>query len=198
MPVIGLAGGIGSGKTLVARQLAQLGCAVIDSDLLARQMLDEPACRAQIVRRWGDRVVGADGAIDRKALAAIVFADDAQLRSLEAIIHPAVHRERARLREEYACNDSILAIVEDCPLLFEKGLDAECDVTIFVASSRATRLRRVAASRGWSERDLVAREKMQWELDIKAQRADYVVSNDADEADCLRQVSRILSQILHR
>jgi len=196
-PVIGIVGGVGSGKSFVARLLASLGCAVIDADELVRQAYREPQVIDAIRRWWGDDVVRADGEVDRKRIASIVFDNPAELAKLEGLLHPRVNAERARLREQYQADPDVVAIVEDTPLLLEKGLDKDCDVLVFIESSLADRQRRVAAHRGWSAEQLAGREKKQTPLDIKAQRADYVVQNHGDEATCLAHVRRVLSRILH-
>ena len=97
-PVIGLLGGIGAGKSLVARLMAQEGCGVIDADDLARRALDSPAVRSKLVARWGAGLLAADGHVDRKALAAIVFENPKELRELEAVTHPRVNRQRRAQR----------------------------------------------------------------------------------------------------
>ncbi len=194
-PIIGLVGGIGSGKSLVARQLASLGCAVIDADQLAKDTLDQPEVRQQLVRWWGPTVLRADRRVDRRAIAKIVFNNQQQLRRLEALVHPRVHQARQGLRQRYQQDPACLAIVEDCPLLIEAGIDSQCDAVIFVQASREVRLGRVASSRGWSAQQLADREKNQLGLDIKAQHADYIVCNEADENQCLVNVRRVLSQI---
>jgi dephospho-CoA kinase len=195
-PVIGLVGGIGSGKSLVARQMATLGCGVIDSDQLARQVLEEPAVRAELVRWWGQAILGPEGRVDRRAVGRIVFDRPEERQRLEDLVHPRVHRARAALHEEYERDPKVRAVVEDMPLLLEKGFDRSCDAVVFVAASRATRLERVRTSRGWDEGELARREKAQVALDSKAARADYVVENDADEAQCYAGVTRVLSQII--
>jgi dephospho-CoA kinase len=192
--VIGLTGGIGSGKSYVARLMAELGCAVIDSDMLAHEALADEQVRSGIAERFGRQVFGATGEVDREALAQIVFGDATELSMLEQLIHPFVRRERMRLRQTYQGDPAVVAIVEDCPLLLEKQLGDECDVTIFVQADRATRLRRVAR-RGWTASELAKREKNQLGLDHKAKYADYVIVNDADEAHCLAQVKGALSKI---
>jgi dephospho-CoA kinase len=194
-PVIGMAGGIGSGKSLVSSQFASLGAAVIDADKLAREALDLPHVQEELRRWWGDGVIIGEGRIDRRAVGRIVFHDPAQLDRLEALIHPIVAEGRDRLREQFDADPEIPAIVEDCPLLFEVGIDKECDHTVFVASNEADRLRRVAA-RGWSADELARREKTQWSLDKKAQLADYVVENIAGPAQVFEQVRAVFSQII--
>jgi len=195
-PVIGLAGGVGSGKSLVATQLAALGCAVIDADQLAKQALGQPEVREQLVHWWGPKILNGQGEIDRHAVGQIVFDDPDQLHRLEQLIHPLVHQARGRLGQRYQEDADAIAIVEDCPLLFETGLDKHCDKIIFVKTSRENRMRRLATSRGWSDQELARREKNQIGLDTKAQKADYIIVNDAGEDECLSQVRRVLFQIL--
>lgn len=194
-PVIGLLGAPGSGKSLVARQMASLGCGVIDADRIAKEVLDEPVVREQLARWWGAGILTDEGRVDRSAVAGIVFHDPAELRRLESMIHPKVARRRATLREAMQADPSVRAIVEDVPLLLEKNLETDCDVLVFVDVPPAVRLQRVKQARGWSQEDLSAREKSQLPLDIKRSRADYVLDNSADESETLIQVRRVLSQI---
>lgn len=208
-PVIGLMGGIGSGKSLVARQFAELGCGVIDADQLARDAYADPAVVGQIVDWWGKAVINeqdghGDGQVseavtlDRRKIAAIVFDQPAERERLEGLIHPVVHTGRKVLRERFEADSGVVAIVEDCPLLLEVGLEDECDVLVFVDSPRDQRLARVQSTRGWDEAELTRREKNQIGLDKKVDRADYVLKNDAGEAECFAHVRRVLSQILHK
>lgn len=195
-PTIGLLGGPGSGKSLVARQMAALGCAVIDADALAKQALDEPQVMRQITSWWGSGVLSQDGRIDRGKVATIVFTDRAELDRLEALLHPRVFARRDALRQEALGDERARAVVEDCPLLLETGLDRECDVLVFVDAPLEVRLARVREERDWSQQELDRREKNQTPLDIKRLKADYVISNDAGEAHCLEQTRRVLSQII--
>lgn len=197
-PVIGILGGIGSGKSLVARQLASLGCGVIEADALAKAELDAPAVREELVRWWGPAVLDALGRVDRKAVGAIVFQQPEQLARLEALVHPRVHAQRAVLRQRYHADPAVRAIVEDMPLLLEKGFEDQCDVLVFVEASPATRLARVMRSRGWDQAELDRRQKSQLPLDTKARQADYVIDNNGGEAECFAQVRQMLSQILHQ
>lgn len=197
IPTIGLMGAPGSGKSLVARQMASLGCVVIDSDALARQALKDPDVIRRLDDLWGAKVLTPQGQVDRSALATIVFDDPEQLRRLEALIHPIVHAGRAELRRQALNRPGIRAIVEDSPLLLETGIDKECNVLVFVDAPLALRQQRVARDRGWTPDELAQREKYQTPLDTKRQRADYVISNDAGEAHCLEQTRRVLSRITH-
>jgi dephospho-CoA kinase len=197
-PVLGLTGGIGSGKSLVAGHLRGMGCAVIDADALAREALGRPSVREKLVRWWGPGILGPRGLPDRRKVAKIVFESPQELSRIEAVLHPLVHEARRALRRRFQADPSVRAIVEDCPLLLEKGLDSDCDVVIFVAAGEATRLRRLAASRQWSAEDLLRREKNQLPLDIKAERADYTIDNDAAEEDCSSHVRLVLSRVLKK
>lgn len=194
-PVIGVVGGIGAGKSLVARLLAAEGCGVIDSDAIAKRALLDPEIRDQLVQWWGDRILGHDGHVERRAVAAEVFENPQELERLESIVHPRVHAERKRLRKRYFEDSKVRAVVEDTPLLFEAGLDEDCDVVIFVDADRETRLQRLGQERGWSAKNLDQREKNQLPLDIKRQRADYVITNNAGEQEAISHVRHVLSEI---
>lgn len=197
-PIIGIVGGIGSGKSTIARQFASLGCAVIDADALAKEALEEPDVITQLLQWWGPGVVNEAGRINRSAVAKIVFSQPEELLRLENLIHPKVNARRAQLRKIYGNKAEVVAVIEDCPLLFEKNLEGDCDAVVFVQASDQNRRNRVKTSRGWTAEDLGAREKKQIALDIKARRADYVIQNDGSEAQSLTHVRSVLSQILQR
>ncbi len=177
-PIIGLAGGAGAGKSAVAAILSRLGCVVCNSDDLGRQALCDPAIRDELVGWWGRGVLNQDGEIDRAAVAAIVFSRSEELGRLESLVHPWIEARRKALFEMAPAG--VCALVIDAPLLFEAGLDAECDAVIFVDADRGTRLARVAEGRGWDEQELGKREDSQLPLDEKRARSDYVVSNNGD------------------
>lgn len=199
LPVIGLSGGIGSGKSAVAARLAALGCLVIDSDQRARLALDRPEVRDQLVSWWGDNVVGPDGRIDRSRISEIVFGDPDQKARLEALVHPIVRQDRAAMIAEatqVSGNDPrrFRAVVIDAPLLFEVGLDRECDAIIFVDAPDDQRRQRVQRSRGWSEAELARREAAQWPSDRKRAAATHIVNN-ADGADPTPELERVLQSL---
>lgn len=195
-PVIGLTGGIGSGKSTVARHLKSLGCAVIDADDLAHRVLKQPEVVSQLVKWWGTQVLDSQGMVDRKTLGRMVFNRPDQLKQLENLIHPKVNELRQTLRVQWVADAQTQAIVEDCPLLYEAGIDRDCDAVIFVQVSRSIQLQRLEKNRGWDEKQLLEREKNQLALDIKAKRADYVVDNEGTEANTFEQVSSVLSKIM--
>ncbi len=193
-PVIGLTGPIGAGKSTVARILGDLRCVVADSDALARQALCDPKIHATLTRFWGGRVTDESGRIDRQALARIVFADAAERRRLESVVHPYIN---ARRRELFGrAPVQTVACVIDAPLLFEAGLEAACDAVILVDAPLPLRIVRMA-ERGWPSGELTKREESQLPLDAKRARSDYVICNDGDLGSLTEQVRRTLTEILH-
>jgi dephospho-CoA kinase len=195
-PIIGLLGGPGSGKSFVARLFAEEGCGIIDADRIAREALQRPEVKRQLVDWWGEDVLDAEGNVDRAAVGKIAFGDADELRRLESVVHPKVHEKREQMRSEMREDPMIRAIVEDCPLLIESELDKGCDALVFVEAPRSVRLERVQRHRGWEEAELDRREQKQLPLDTKRERADYVVDNAQDEAEVHRSVRRVLSTIL--
>lgn len=189
--VLGLAGGIGAGKSAVAREFARRGCVVIDSDAEAKAALDRPEVRDELRRWWGDRVIGADGRVDRSAVASIVFAEGEQRRRLEALVHPLVRARRAELVRAAASRGAEVVVV-DAPLLFEAGVDAECDAVVFVDAPREARLERVRSSRGWDGAEVARRERAQMPLEEKRRRSRYGIVNAGDPADLGPQVEGVL------
>lgn len=175
---VGLTGGIGSGKSTVARLLGELGALVVDGDQVAREVV-EPGTEAlaQIAAAFGDTVLREDGTLDRPGLAAIVFPDRAQLERLEAITQPAI---AARLTEltSAAPRDSI--VVYDMPLLVEKRLWPAQHLTVVVGASEATRLERLVHQRGMPEQDARARMATQATDEERRLAADGWVDNDGD------------------
>ncbi len=192
-PILGLVGGIGSGKSTVARMLAEEGCVVCDSDALARESFADPAIRTQLRAWWGDRAFAADGSVDRSAIAAIVFADAAERRRLESLTHPWIEARRKALFA--AAPPGSRALVIDAPLLLEAGLGDQCDAVVFVDSKLEDRVSRVAAGRGWDAAQLARRESAQWPLDRKRSSADHVVRNDGSPESLRAQVRALLHKV---
>ncbi len=193
--VIGLAGGIGSGKSEVARALAERGCLVFDSDREAKLALDRPDVREELVRWWGAEILGADGRVERGKVAEIIFGDAAQRARLEALVHPLVKRTRGAMIAQVDAS-RIPAVIVDAPLLYEAGLDKECDAVVFVDAPREQRLARVHATRGWDPSELDRREKAQLPLEEKRQRADVLIRNDAGVDALRRAAGEALDRIL--
>jgi dephospho-CoA kinase len=195
-PVIGLAGGIGSGKSTVASVLRDLGAIVIDSDALSRDALAEPDVRQTLRQWWGDEVFNAAGQPDRRRIAEKVFNQPDERRRLEGLIHPRVADARRRRISESTDQTDVCAVVIDSPLLFETGLDVECDAVVFVDAPQSQREARVARTRGWSAGELARRESAQRPLAEKKSRADFVCTNASDVTTLAADVGAILSHIL--
>jgi dephospho-CoA kinase len=190
--VVGIVGGIGSGKSRVTRILADAGAFVISGDELAHEALRQPEVREQVVRRWGPQVLGEDGEVRRRALGSIVFGDAAELRALEALVHPWIEH---RIREEMdkARRDpSTPLVVLDAAVMLEAGWDGVCDELVYVDVPRELRLRRIAEQRGWSEEEVARRERAQLPAEVKARRADHVLDNAGSLNDLTRQVHALL------
>lgn len=196
--IIGIAGGIGSGKSYVARLLGEMGCRVIDSDAQVRAAYNNSQVRQTLRDWWGDEVFTAAGEIDKRAIAAKIFCDPHERSRLERLLHPMVNAARIAEMAAGAENENPAAFVWDTPLLFEAGLNASCDFVIFVESTLEDRRTRVEAGRHWDGQELARRENLQWPLDKKREMSDYVVKNTADADDVRCQVSDVLSQILTR
>ncbi|MEZ6196500.1 MAG: dephospho-CoA kinase [Planctomycetota bacterium] len=195
--VIGITGGIGSGKSTVCGLLSEEGALVLDADAASREVVEEPEVRAALVRRFGEAIFDGDGRLDRAALADLVFGPDASdaRRDLEAIIHPAV---RARIDGDLARarDEGRPLVVLDVPLLMRSPYREECDLLVFVRSARETRNRRTAR-RGWTPDELERRERAQTPLAEKERAADRVLDNDGDLAE-LRAAVRELVRGLPR
>jgi dephospho-CoA kinase len=197
-PIIGITGGIGSGKSTVARMFADLGCLVIDADEQVHQAYQAPAVIQQIRQWWGDGVIGSDGQVNRKKIADIVFRDPGQKDRLESLLHPIVAAFRQQRMTGSLDNPQIAAYIWDTPLLFEAGLRTGCDAVVFVEAPFQQRLERVQQARQWDEAELRRREKSQWPLDKKREISDYIIDNTADADHVRGQVSEVFFRILAR
>lgn len=195
-PIIGLAGGIGSGKSSVARVFESLGAAVIDSDRLSHEQLADPVVRERLRQWWGGSLFTPDGAVDRKALAAIVFRDPEALRRLEGLLYPRIERRREELVAGLQRDPRVVAIVIDAPKLFEVGLDRRCDAVVFVEADRTIRLDRVRRARGWTPEELDRRENLQIPLDSKRENADHIVVNNSTVEELRPDIERILASVI--
>jgi len=184
--MVGLTGGIGAGKSAVARRLAELGAVIIDSDALAREVVapGTPGL-AEVVAAFGPEVLDPDGALDRAMLGRIVFADDERRRRLEAIIHPRV---RARAAEIAASAPPDAVVVNDVPLLVEAGLAGLYQAVIVVLASEDVRVARLLRDRGMTEADVRARITAQATDEQRRAVADIVIVNDNDMDDLRSQV----------
>jgi dephospho-CoA kinase len=188
---IGLTGGIGSGKSTVSALLAERGAVIVDADRIAREVV-EPGTPglAAVVEAFGDGVLTADGALDRPALAAIVFADDEARRRLDGIVHPLV---RARAVELAADLPEDAVVVNDVPLLVETGQAGSYDLVLVVAAEVETRVARLVR-RGLAESDARARIAAQATDEQRRAVADVVLDNNGSPEDLAAQVDRFWAE----
>ena len=197
-PIIGILGGICSGKSTVAAEFAKLGCAVIDADKIAHELLDRKDIKERVVGLFGETVIDAAGKIDSKRLADIVFADTNKLSSLNKIIHPFVLERAEQLIKQYNRENQVKAIVLDMPLLAEVGWAERCDKLIFVDCKRQLRVNRAKKMGDFDENQIKIRENFQISLDNKAAIADNVIDNNSDFPTLVRQVADIFSCIVNK
>lgn len=195
-PIIGLAGGIGAGKSTVARLLESLGAAVIDSDRLAHEELEAPDVIVMLRAWWGSSVCTPDGEVDRKKIGGIIFDHPAERVRLEDLLYPRIRERREELIAAYESDPKVKAVVLDTPKLFEVGLNKRCDTVFFVEADRSVRVRRVSESRNWTEEELKRRENLQKPLNMKKASADHVISNYTDIEELRSQVERVFSSVL--
>ncbi|MCK5000781.1 MAG: dephospho-CoA kinase [Anaerohalosphaera sp.] len=195
--LIGILGGIGSGKSSVAGEFAKLGCRVIDADKIAHQFLAEKEVIEQLVKAFGKNIVDENGKIMRKKLAEIVFADKVKNARINSIIHPLVDDRCRELIAEYNEIDQVKAIVLDVPLLAEVGWAERCDVLVFVECDEEIRYRR-ALQRGMNNLESIKkRENLQISLDNKSDISHYIVHNNSEMSAVAEQVKRVFSIILN-
>ncbi|MFF0305795.1 dephospho-CoA kinase [Streptosporangium sp. NPDC004379] len=193
---VGLTGGIGSGKSEVARRLAALGAVVIDADRIAREVV-EPGTEglARIVEVFGTEILRRDGALDRERLGSIVFSDSGRLAALNGIVHPLVGARVAELQDR-AAEEAI--VVYDVPLLAENGLAPMYDVVIVVDAADDVRLARLLELRGMTERDARARIAAQATREDRLKIADIVVPNDGTLEELQARAEEVWAELSAR
>ncbi len=193
--VLGIIGGIGSGKSRVAQELQRRGGRVLTADEFGHEALRQKEIKAALVRRWGPGILNDDGEIDRRQVAALVFANADERRALEKLVFPFIGR---RIDEEIARargDPSVRFVILDAAVMLESGWDRRCDWIVYVHAPRAQRWQRVLQTRGWTEQEVRARARAQWPLTDKATRADFVVDNSGEEDYLKKQVDKLLEQL---
>jgi dephospho-CoA kinase len=195
-PIIGIAGGIGSGKTLIARLFGELGCCIINSDEMVRAAYGDHKVKQTLKKWWGSLIFDYNGEVDRQAVWRKVADRPDDLRRLEQLLHPLVNEARERQMRQKSLDPHVVAFVWDTPLLFETGLNLHCDAVMFVEAPQELREQRVRQTRGWSAEDFVRRQNLQLPLDRKREISDYVIVNTADEQYARGQVREVLSRVL--
>jgi dephospho-CoA kinase len=192
--MVGLTGGIGSGKSTVAAMLAERGCVVIDADQIAREVVEHPDVLGALAEAFGPEVIAADGTLDRAALAERAFVTDELRKQLEAITHPPIGEEFLR-RVGEAPPDGI--VVHDVPLLVESKRGFEYGGVIVVEAPREVRLERLE-QRGIPRADAERRMDLQATDEERAKVATWTIDNEGDLVDLERQIEKIWPQLIER
>ncbi|MBG9793233.1 dephospho-CoA kinase [Paenibacillus dendritiformis] len=192
---IGLTGGIASGKSTVSRLLVERGALLVDADRIAREIVlpGSPALD-QIAERFGADMLLPDGSLDRKRLGNVVFANAAERKALEEITHPAIRQEMMtqmrRLEEEHPQS----LVVVDVPLLYESGLTDRFEEIVVVYVPKEIQLERLMRRDGLTEAEASERLRSQWDIEMKRERADYVIDNSKGIEETRQQVEQFLLQ----
>jgi dephospho-CoA kinase len=198
LPTVGLTGGIASGKSTVARAFAALGVPVIDADQLAREVVERGSeGLAEIVRSFGTGVLQADGSLDRKALARIVFADAARRNELNAITHPRIAR-LAQERSQAIEATGAPYVLYEAALIVENGMYRGMQALVVVATDPPTQLARLRQRDGMSDEEAQARIAAQAPLEQKLRVADFVIENSGSERELEGRVREVHEQLLSR
>lgn len=191
--LVGLTGGIATGKSTAARFFADAGVVVVDADQLARRVVEpgRPALR-DLSEAFGSRILRPDGSLDREALAVVVFHDAAARSRLNAIVHPRVAEEADRVIGEIRASDADALVVYDVPLLFECSMEGRFDEVVVVYVPRTVQVSRLEARDGLSPEQAEARLAAQLDIEEKARRGDRVLDNRGSREDLRRQVETLL------
>lgn len=195
MKIIGLTGGIGSGKSTVARSLQEHGFPIVDADLIAREIVEpgQPAL-AELAKEFGEDILNADGSLDRGLLASRAFTTKGTTQRLNNITHPRINQRTQELFDE-ARENGAEAIIYDMPLLIDKGLHKDMDATIVVHAAEHVRLERLTTKRGLDVDDVRRRINAQIDDETRKQYADILLDNNGTEEDLTQQIAQAVDTI---
>jgi len=194
IPTIGVIGGIGSGKSLVAEAMQNFGGYLISADRLGHEALQQADIKAKLVERWGNEILDERREADRKKMGRIVFADATELRALEALVFPYIEKRIAEEMARARARPDVKFIILDAAIMLETSWHRQCDKIVFVDAPWELRLARLKEKRGWNEREVQRRESAQMPLQEKKRRADATIVNDAEPQKVSRQVQVTLEQ----
>ena len=195
MKIIGLTGGIGSGKSTVARSLQEHGFPIVDADLIAREIVEpgQPAL-AELAKEFGEDILNADGSLDRGLLASRAFTTKDTTQRLNDITHPRINQRTQELFDE-ARENGAEAVIYDMPLLIDKGLHKDMDATIVVHAAEHVRLERLTTKRGLDIDDVRRRINAQIDDETRKQHADILLDNNGTEEDLTQQIAQAVDKI---
>jgi dephospho-CoA kinase len=203
VPVIGLVGGIGSGKSYLARLLCKKRpIEIVEGDTAGHHVLQEPSVKESVRKAFGEAVFTSGGDVDRRRMKELVFGPGPEhktaLKKLEQIVHPRITEILTHQVAQAQSRAEVEAVVLDAALLLEAGWRNLCDTVVFVDTPSDERLARVMKSRGWSREELRFREESQFPVERKRKEAEYVVENSGDGQAALSQLEEIYSRVLSR
>jgi dephospho-CoA kinase len=190
--IIGLTGGIGSGKTTIANYIRSLGVPVYIADEEAKKLLYDAAIQEQLKMAFGETIF-ENSVLSKQKLAKIVFSDETKLKRLNSIIHPAVKAHFEKWLENYKAEP---LIVKEAAILFESGSNQDCDAVITVIAPLDDRIKRVRSRDNISQEDVLSRMKNQWTDEMKTEKSDFIIDNN-DLSKTLVQVDEILKKIVN-
>ncbi|MFW8573125.1 dephospho-CoA kinase [Corynebacterium pseudodiphtheriticum] len=195
MKIIGLTGGIGSGKSTVAQSLQEHGFPIVDADLIAREIVEpgQPAL-AELAKEFGEDILNADGSLDRGLLASRAFTTKDTTQRLNNITHPRINQRTQELFDE-ARENGAEAVIYDMPLLIDKGLHKDMDATIVVHAAEHVRLERLTTKRGLDVDDVRRRINAQIDDETRKQYADILLDNNGTEEDLTQQIAQAVDKI---
>lgn len=188
--IIGITGGVSSGKSTIARMLSSLGAECIDADEMCHKLLFTKNIKDMVVEKFGIKILDSYGKIDRLRLAEIVFQDKTYLNTLCEILHPVVISQIKSKINKIEKTVRKKAIVIDAALLEESELSLICDFIVFVNTIKENRLNRCKISKNWTEGELEKREQFQMCLEDKKKKADYIIDNNSNVDNTFGQVNK--------
>ncbi len=194
LPVLGLIGAIGAGKSTAAVAFAERGGRVVNCDRLGHEALAMPEVVDQLVGRWGTRILHGNGTPNRKSIGGIVFADAADRRFLESVVFPAIGSMARREIATAAGDPTVRFVVLDAATLLEANWGDQCDRIVYVDAAEAIRRTRVKLRSGWTDAELARREAAQLPAEVKKARADAVIRNDGSVGDLRASADRLLQE----
>lgn len=194
--VIGITGGIASGKSTVAKMLRSLGASVINADNICHQLINTEEIKNKISKKWGNNIQDKDGKINRRTLGKIVFADKGKLLALNKIIHPKVIKRIKSQIAELTVKDKANVIVLDAALLVESNLTNLCDILLYVDAKKHICKKRAQKSRKWPLHETTKREKFQYSMREKREMADITINNNLSKVNTFNQVKDFWNQFI--
>ncbi|RLS34901.1 MAG: dephospho-CoA kinase [Planctomycetota bacterium] len=201
IPLVGLVGGIGSGKSTIARGLAQrIPVAILDADRSGHETLRQPEVKVALRQAFGDSIFDPSQEVQRSQLAVLVFGSDERARqnrqTLEQIVHPVIRADIRRQLQEARDRGQVQAVLLDAPILLESGWKELCDAVVFIDTPLARRQQWTAAGRGWTPEELTRREASQWSIARKRSESDFIVDNSGDVDRAVAQLEKYVRDLV--